>query len=128
MMQKIRKTMGKRDNMYTLEGAVEFDEGYFEKATSEKIKLKRGRGSQRQANVAVMAESTPLEDIETGKTSNHCRYFKMKVLKTHLGKEIEETIIFSDKSTSYIHIAKYVETHIMVKSKIETNKINFKMG
>ena len=52
----------------------------------------------------------------------------MKVLKTHLGKEIEETIIFSDKSTSYIHIAKYVETHIMVKAKIETNKINFKMG
>jgi hypothetical protein len=135
MMQKIRKTMGKRDNMYTLEGSVEFDEGYFEKATSEKVKLKRGRGSQRQANVAVMAESTPLEDIETGKTSNHCRYFKMKVLTTHQGKEIEDTIeknideksiIFSDKSTSYIDIAKYVETHIMAKSTKETTKTTLK--
>ena len=52
--------MGKRDALYLLEGAIEFDEGYFEKATSEKVKLKRGRGSQRQMNVAVMAESTPL--------------------------------------------------------------------
>ncbi len=135
MMQKIRKTMGKRDNMYTLEGAVEFDEGYFEKATSEKVKLKRGRESQRQANVAAMAELTPLEDVETGKTSNHCRYFKMKVLTTHLGKEIEDTIeknideksiIFSDKSTSYIDIAKYIETHIMVKSTKQTTKTTLK--
>ena len=47
-----------------LEGAVEFDEGYFEKVTSEKIKLKRGHGSQRQMNVAVMA-ATPLEDLDT---------------------------------------------------------------
>jgi hypothetical protein len=37
---------------------------------SEQIKLKRGRGSQRQSNVAIMAESTPLEDSETGKTSS----------------------------------------------------------
>ena len=82
-----------------------------------------------------MAESTPLEDIETGKMSNHCRYFKMKVLTTHQGKGIEDTsednideksIIFSDKSTSYIDIAKYVETHIMVKSTKETTKTTLK--
>ena len=59
----------------------------------------------------------------------------MKVLKTHQGKEIEDTIeknideksiIFSDKSTSYIDIAKYVETHIMVKSTKETTKTTLK--
>jgi len=61
--------MGKRDALYQLEGAIEFDEGYFETATSEKVKLKRGRGSQQQNNVVVMAESTPLEDIETGTKS-----------------------------------------------------------
>jgi len=43
--------------------SVEFDEGYFEKATPNNIKLKRGKGSQRQMNVAVMAESTPLEEL-----------------------------------------------------------------
>ena len=72
--------MGKRDALYQLEGAIEFDEGYFEKATCAKVKLKRGRGSQRQMNIAVMAESTPLEDIKTGTKSRQCRYLKMKVL------------------------------------------------
>ena len=53
-----------------------------------KSNLKRGRGSERQVNVAVMAESTPLEDLKTGKISNHCRFFKMKVLKRHMATEI----------------------------------------
>jgi hypothetical protein len=65
MMHRIRGAMGKRDSLYNLEGMVEFDEGYFSTETSEKDKqnLKRGRGSQKQTNVAVMAESTPLEDL-----------------------------------------------------------------
>ena len=81
LMHRIRGAMGKRDGLYGLEGEIEFDEGYFETATkdSDKKKLKRGRGSQRQANIAVMAESTPLEAPDTGKKSSHCRYFKMKV-------------------------------------------------
>ena len=39
-MHKIRFAIGKRYALYQLEGAVEFDEGYFEKATSEKINSK----------------------------------------------------------------------------------------
>lgn len=54
LMHKIRSKMGKRDNLYQLNGSVEFDEGYFEQATSERIILKRGRGSQKQSKVAVM--------------------------------------------------------------------------
>lgn len=67
MMHKIRKAMINRDNLYQLEGMLEFDEGYFTTDTSKKDKqnLKRGGGSQRQENVAVMAESIPLEDIDT---------------------------------------------------------------
>lgn len=133
MMHKIRKAMGNRDSMYTLEGSVEFDEGHFTTATKMKKdeKLKRGRGSQKQDNVAVMAESTPLEDIETGKKSSHCRYFKMKVLDTFERHEINEviqqnvketTIVFSDKSTSYVDISKFVEVHIMEKSDKETTQ------
>ena len=72
--------MGKLDALYHLEGEIEFNQGYFEKATSEKVKLKRGRGSQKQVQVAVMAESTQLENIVTVKQESHCRYFKMKVL------------------------------------------------
>ena len=35
LMHRIRSAMGKRNNLYGLEGMVEFDEGYFEKATKE---------------------------------------------------------------------------------------------
>lgn len=137
MMHKIRVSMGKRDDMYNLEDMVEFDEGYFTVETSEKDKenLKRGRGSEQQVNVAVMAESTPLEDIETGKKSSSCKYFKMKVLKTHQAQEInevikdnieEKTILFSDKSTSYVDIEKYVEAHLTEKSTKETTKTTLK--
>ena len=135
MMHRIRKAMGKRDSLYTLEGMVEFDEGYFTTETSEKDKqnLKRGRGSQKQTNVAVMAESTPLEDIATGKVSKHCRYFKMKVLEDHASETInkviednfdEKCIVFSDKSTSYVDIAKYIDIHVSEKSSKHTTVKN----
>lgn len=135
LMHKIREGMGKRDSLYQLNGEIEFDEGYFEQAISEQIKLKRGRGSQRQSNVAIMAESTPLEDIETGKTSSQCRYFKMKVLESHnkedVNKQIieyinEKAIVFSDKSTSYVDFSELVETHISSKSDKEITKTTLK--
>ena len=131
MMHRIRKAMGQRDKQYNLEGMIEFDEGYFSTETSkrDKQKLKRGRGSQKQTNVAVMAESTHLEDIDTGKTSKQCRYFKMKVLESHNSDEInelaeenfdEKCIVFSDKSTSYVDISDYVDVHVTEKSTRET--------
>lgn len=131
LMHKIRDAMGKRDGLYQLEDEIEFDEGYFEKATSQKVKLKRGRGSQKQSQVVVMAESTLLEDLETGKQSRHCRYFKMKVIANHkalvidelIKKSFDETaIVFSDKSTSYVNISDYVETHIIEKSSSNTTR------
>jgi hypothetical protein len=135
MMHRIRVAMGMRDDLYKLEGMVEFDEGYFPTETSEKEKqnLKRGRGSQKQTNVAIMAESTPLEDIETGETSKHCRYFKMKVLQNHFSEGInavveesfdKKCIVFSDKSTSYVNISQYIEVHITEKSTRETTVKN----
>jgi len=131
LMHRIRKAMGERDSLYNLEGMIEFDEGYFATETSklDKQNLKRGRGSQKQTNVAVMAESTPLEDIETGKKSKHSRYFKMQVLTSHCSEEInelvkenfdEKSIVFSDKSTSYVDISEYVDVHVTEKSTKET--------
>lgn len=131
MMHKIRQAMGNRDAIYRLSDMIEFDEGCFEVEASKQSRdsLKRGRGSQRQANVAVLAESTPLEDMSTGKRSNHCRYFKMKVLDSYLKEDInkviqdninEKTIVFSDKSTSYVNISDFVEVHIAEKSTRET--------
>ncbi|MEN8835470.1 MAG: IS1595 family transposase [Polaribacter sp.] len=133
MVHKLRKAMGNRDARYTLEGMIEMDEGYFivESSEIEKAKGKRGRGAAGKQNVAVMAKSTPLEDPDTGKKSKHVRYFKAKVLESHKSQEIDQTtenyledktIVFSDKSTSYVDIADYVEMHVTEKSSKEATK------
>lgn len=133
MVHKLRKAMGNRDARYTLERMIEFDEGYFtvESSEVEKSKGKRGRGAAGKQNVAISAESIPLEDIVTGEASKHCRYFKAKVLQTHKKQEATEelkssieasTIVFSDQSTSYVDIADYVELHITEKSNKQTTK------
>ena len=54
----------------------------------ERGKGTRGRGAEGKQNVAVMAESTPLEDIETGKKEKHVRYFKARVLDSHQSEGI----------------------------------------
>jgi hypothetical protein len=94
MVHKLRKAMGNRDAKYTLEGMIEFDEAYFtvESSEIEQEKGIRGKGAVGKQNVAVMAESTPLEDIETGKNEKQVRFFKAKVLDGHSGEEINETI------------------------------------
>lgn len=131
MVHKLQKAMGNRDARYTLEGMIEFDEGYFtvESTEIEQEKGIRGRGAVGKSNVAIMAESTILEDIETGKKSNHHKYFKAKVFTNHKSEQInktiqesisEKSILFTDKSTSYIDIADYVEIHITEKSNKET--------
>lgn len=137
MVHKLRKAMGKRDDRYTLEGMIEMDEGYFTIESSQIAQDKgiRGRGAPGKQNVAIMAESTPLEEIETGQTNRHCRYFKAKVLADHYAETVNETIkssldeqsiVFSDKSTSYVNIADYVELHVTEKSDKQTTKETLK--
>jgi hypothetical protein len=131
MVHKLRKAMGNRDARYTLEGMIEMDEGYFTVASSEveQKQGKRGRGAAGKQNVLVSAESTPVEDPQTGKQSKHVRYFKAKVLEDHTADGIneqisesfdEKSIVFTDKSTSYVDIADYIEMHVTEKSSKET--------
>ena len=137
LVHKLRKAMGNREARYTLEGMIEFDEGYFtvESSQVEQAKAKPGRGAAGKKNVVVMAESTPVENLETGSKSNQVRYFKAKVLDTHSAQEInqtveenldDKTIVFSDKSTSYVDIADYVEMHVTEKSSKESTQQTLK--
>jgi len=63
MMQKLRITMGTRDSKYQLDKILELDEGFFESVDTEKdddeksAPKKRGRGSQKQRKVLVMAST-----------------------------------------------------------------------
>jgi hypothetical protein len=138
MVHKLRKAMGDRDDRYTLEGIIEIDEGYFtiEAYEQEHNTQKAGRGSKTKSNVMVMAESTVLEDIDTGKVERQCRYFKAKVLENYQADgtdltlkqaiEDEKMIVFTDNSTSYVNIADYVELHISEKSSETTTKETLK--
>jgi len=52
--------MGLREDEYKIEGAVEFDEGFFTTgmtAEDKDLPLKRGRGSQRKTKVLVTAST-----------------------------------------------------------------------
>ena len=83
-----------------------------------------------------MAESTILEDIDTGKIDRQCRHFKAKVLDDHKADgtdntlqgaiDDEQTIVFTDKSTSYVNIADYAELYITEKSTEQTTKETLK--
>ena len=135
LMHKVREGMGKRDALYQLTDMVELDEGYFTVEVPDKTKLKRGKGSQKQNNVVVMAESTRLENLATGAKSTCCRYFKMKVLDGHDSSPINDAVkenvaemsfVFSDKSKTYMNIADYVEAHVMEKSNKETTSLSLK--
>jgi len=133
LMHKIRAVMGKRDDLYLLKGMVEYDEAYVEKATRKEVqeRLKRGKGSQKQAIVAVASESTPLEDPTTGKRSRHCGFFKMKVLTDVTKETVEqfveesierESVLFTDKNTAYVNLERLVEEHIKIKSSPDSTK------
>jgi hypothetical protein len=133
MIHKSQKAMQDKDSRYTLEGMIEFDEGYFtiESSEIEQEKEIRGRGAEEKYNVAVLVVFTPLENIETEKKSIHCRYFKAKVLANYSAVKIneiiqesisEKTVVFSEKCTSCIYISDYVEIHITEKSDKQTTK------
>lgn len=133
MVHKLRKAMGNRDSQYTLEGMIEFDEAYFtvESSPIEQEKGIRGKGSVGKQNVAVMAESVPLEELYTGKKQKQVRYFKARVLQGHDSEQINDTIresidnqsiVFTDKSKSYVDISDFVELHVVEKSSEKTTK------
>jgi len=138
MVHKLRKAMGQRDDRYTLEGMIEMDEGYFtiEASEHQHKTQKAGRGNKTKSNVMIMAESTVLENIDTGKVDRQCRYFKAKVLEDHKADgtdttfknaiDNEQSIVFTDKSTSYVNIADYVEVHMTEKSNEQTTKETLK--
>jgi hypothetical protein len=113
MMHKIRRIMGKRDELYQLSDQVEMDEGFFERVDNKDVKeakkenlvmeenkKKRGRGSERQTKVLVMVESKTVENPKkNGKPTKKVGYLKMKVMedlksetiKKEVEKDIEKT-------------------------------------
>jgi hypothetical protein len=138
MVHKLRKVMGNRDDRYTLEGMVEIDEVYFIVYPSkyQHKTQKAGRDSKTKPNSMVMAESTVLKAIETGKVERQWLYFKAKALKDHQGDgtdkaskntiDQEHPIVIANKSTSHDNIADYIDIQISEKSTKTTTKETLK--
>ena len=146
MLHKIRYAMGKRDANYTLCNELELDEGFFEvvpnKEDRERIaielkendgKYKRGKGSQKQSTVLVMAESKTVETSEKykHKPNKKVGYIKMQLLQ-NLSKEatnekVEEAVdeqasATTDGANNYNDLKKNLADHdaVVVKIKSET--------
>lgn len=137
MYHKIRVVMGMRDDVYKLEDMVEYDEAFVGKAIKSKTKnkLKRGRGSQKRSKVVVMAESTVLEDPDSGKFEKSCRYFKMKKIKNLEAKTTQtlikefidkESVIQTDKSTTFSDLSDCIDVHVKEISGTDEGKFNLK--
>jgi hypothetical protein len=137
MLHKLRSVMGKRDEQYSLSGAIELDEGFFSTETQDDQKdkpLKRGRGSQKKSKVLVMAESRPVEGETTKKGKprqvGHIKMIVISDLKSQTitqlveGNISMESIIDSDNSTSYNKLKDIVKGHrAQVIPKEEIGKI-----
>jgi len=84
MMHKLRIVMGKRDSIYSLNDSLEIDEGFFAQ--------KRGRGSQKQSKVLVMAESKKVDTKDPHKPDRKVGFIKMQVMKELTSQSINDQV------------------------------------
>jgi hypothetical protein len=139
MLHKIRSVMGLRDNEYDLSNEIELDDGFFETVSIQRRKnepLKRGKGSQKQTTVLVMAESREVFD-EAINEKYHCNkklgFVKMKVIQGGFHSSLfdakvescvaKHTKIKSDGSTSYAGLKENYDHEGKAINKKEVNKI-----
>jgi len=105
MMHKIRSVMGLRDDKYELEGVVELDDAFF-KTHSDKEKEdlnKRGRGSQEQSKVLVMAKVDPKRGRpRKNKKHSSFRYVKMIVIPDSSAETMNQTVSTNAKPSTII--------------------------
>jgi len=138
MLHKIRSVMGLRDNEYELCDEIELDEGFFETVSPDRdrdIPLKRGRGSEKQTTVLVLAESKTVDNPELSKkysTDRKLGFIKMKVIHSLKMQEVTPKVndnvatgstILSDGSNSYNELKKHHEHRPRVVLPKESSKV-----
>ena len=122
MLHKLRRVMANRDEKYQLTGDVELDEAFFvvNDPRDPDQPLKRGAGSERQAKVVVMAESTLVLDPKKGRKNYRCGYFKMIVIEDLKAASIDQQAengidpkseLRTDNSKSHKGLHKVVKKH-----------------
>ncbi|MFA5816928.1 MAG: IS1595 family transposase [Bacteroidales bacterium] len=126
MMQKLRVAMGARDEKQELSGTIEMDDGFFATVNSEfkgveKKPAKRGRGSEKQTPVLVMAETEKVKGKKNKRPIFRCKFFKMKVMPDQTAKTINsiaggslnpDSKVRTDSLSSYSRLNEVVKKHI----------------
>ena len=127
MMHKLRLVMGMRDDKYDLQGVVELDDAFFKSHSDTKSdeQTKRGRGSQKQSKVLVMAKIDPKQGRpKKHKKPSAFRYVKMVVIPDSssgtMNQAIEVSIatsatIRSDGWRGFSRIKEVTAKHIVKK-------------
>lgn len=136
MMHKLRSVMGIRDEKYDFEGVVELDDAFFKTHSEDEDEEppKRGRGSQRQSKVVVMAKVEPkVGRPKKHKKSSSFRYVKMVVVPDSSARTVNQavqdgtrpaTTIKSDGWRGFNRLGEIVSKHVRrtVKSE-EASKV-----
>jgi ribosomal protein L37AE/L43A len=128
MMQKIRISMGQRDEKYQLDGYIEMDEGFFEghrKKVADDLIVKPTKELDRQVRAIVAVSTTPIVvgERKDGRPITKPGYLKMNVVKSlskiDIGYEANKMIgknatVTTDGKTSYKALKDICIKHIAV--------------
>jgi ISXO2-like transposase domain len=139
LMQKIRVTMGHRDEKYDLDGFIEMDEGFFEghrKKDDECFITKPAKELDRQVKAIVAVSTTPIitSEHKQGHPITKPGYLKINVVqslaKLDIGFEAKKMIantamVTTDGKTSYRTLNDICKNHteIVIKDKKQVVKI-----
>lgn len=139
MMQKIRITMGNRDEKYQLDGFIEMDEGFFEghrKKEEDSLITKSVKELDRQVKAVVAVSTTPIPtgQIKKGRPVTKPGYLKMNVVqslsKNDIAYEAQKMVdknatVITDGKTSYRTLKDICKLHtaIIIKDKTKVSKI-----
>jgi DNA-directed RNA polymerase subunit RPC12/RpoP len=140
LMQKIRISMGHRDDSYQLDAFIEMDEGFFEghrKKEEECPGAKPVKELDRQVKAIVAVSAAPItnkEEQKKGKPASKPKYLKMSVVsglnKVEVSREAEKMIkksatVLTDGRRCYAGLQDICRVHevMVVKDKTEVSKV-----
>lgn len=139
LMQKVRISMGHRDDKYSLDGYIELDEGFFEghrKQDTNCIETKSIKELDRQVKAIVAVSSIPLQQREqkTGRPNTKAGFVKMSVVSSLCTKEVvceaekmvkKSATIITDGRRCYRGLKDICTIHkeVIVRDKQEVSKV-----
>ena len=139
MMQKIRISMGNRDDQYRLDGFIEMDEGFFEghrKANIDDIVSKPVKELDRQVKAIVAVSTKPVANTEQKehRPASKAGFVKMNVVRSLCTNEVgyaaakmiqKSATVITDGRRCYVGLQSICNKHeaIIMKDKTQVSKV-----